>query len=57
MLPRLDLIPEEIAPMEALARSALADPMVGSPVDGRLNSIMTTPASRLHPALAEKKTR
>jgi len=29
----LDLIPEEIAPMEALARSALADPMVGSPVD------------------------
>ena len=29
----LDLIPEKIAPMEALARSALADPMVGSPVD------------------------
>ena len=29
----LDLILEEIAPMEALARSALADPMVGSPVD------------------------
>ena len=29
----LDPIPEGIAPMEALARSALADPMVGSPVD------------------------
>ncbi len=29
----LDPIPEEIAPLEALARSALADPMVGSPVD------------------------
>ena len=29
----LDLIPEDVAPMEALARSALADPMVGSPVD------------------------
>ncbi len=29
----LDSIPENIAPMEALARSALADPMVGSPVD------------------------
>ena len=29
----LDRIPEGIAPMEALARAALADPMVGSPVD------------------------
>ena len=29
----LDLIPEELPPMEALARTALADPMVGSPVD------------------------
>jgi benzoyl-CoA reductase/2-hydroxyglutaryl-CoA dehydratase subunit BcrC/BadD/HgdB len=29
----LDPIPEDIAPLEALARSALADPMVGSPVD------------------------
>jgi hypothetical protein len=29
----LDPIPEDVAPMEALARSALADPMVGSPVD------------------------
>ena len=29
----LDLIPEDVAPMEALARSALTDPMVGSPVD------------------------
>jgi len=29
----LDLIPEELPPMEALARMALADPMVGSPVD------------------------
>jgi benzoyl-CoA reductase/2-hydroxyglutaryl-CoA dehydratase subunit BcrC/BadD/HgdB len=29
----LDLIPEDLPPMEALARMALADPMVGSPVD------------------------
>lgn len=29
----LDRIPEGIAPMEALARAALADPMAGSPVD------------------------
>ncbi len=29
----LDLIPEDLPPMEALARAALADPMVGSPVD------------------------
>ncbi len=29
----LDLIPESVAPMEALARTALADPMVGSPLD------------------------
>ena len=30
----LDPIPEDLAPMEALARSALADPMVGSPPTG-----------------------
>jgi len=29
----LDLIPEDLDPMEALARMALADPMVGSPMD------------------------
>jgi benzoyl-CoA reductase/2-hydroxyglutaryl-CoA dehydratase subunit BcrC/BadD/HgdB len=29
----LDPIPEDIPPIEALARSALADPMVGSPVE------------------------
>ncbi len=29
----LDPIPEDLPPMEALARMALADPMVGSPVD------------------------
>ncbi len=29
----LDLIPQDLPPMEALARMALADPMVGSPVD------------------------
>lgn len=29
----LDAIPEELPPLEALARCALADPMVGSPVD------------------------
>ena len=29
----LDVIPEDGPPMEALARSVLADPMVGSPVD------------------------
>ena len=29
----LDLIPEDLPPMEALARMVLADPMVGSPVD------------------------
>ena len=29
----LDLIPENLPPMEALARMALADPMVGSPLD------------------------
>ena len=29
----LDLIPEDLPPMEALARMALADPMVGSAVD------------------------
>ena len=29
----LDPIPEDLPPMEALARTALADPMVGSPVD------------------------
>ncbi len=29
----LDLIPEDLPPMEALARVALADPMVGSPLD------------------------
>lgn len=29
----LDLIPEDLAPMEALARMALADPMIGSPAD------------------------
>ena len=29
----LDPIPEDLAPMEALARTALADPMVGSPLD------------------------
>ena len=29
----LDPIPEDVTPMEALARSALADPMVGSPID------------------------
>lgn len=29
----LDAIPEDLSPMEALAHSALADPMVGSPVD------------------------
>lgn len=29
----LDLIPEDVAPMEALARMALADPMVGSSAD------------------------
>jgi benzoyl-CoA reductase/2-hydroxyglutaryl-CoA dehydratase subunit BcrC/BadD/HgdB len=29
----LDPIPESIPPLEALARTALADPMVGSPVD------------------------
>lgn len=29
----LDSIPESLPPMEALARMALADPMVGSPVD------------------------
>ncbi|MFC1597020.1 2-hydroxyacyl-CoA dehydratase [Planctomycetota bacterium] len=29
----LDPIPEDIPPMEALARTALADPMVGSPAD------------------------
>lgn len=29
----LDPIPEDLEPMEALARMALADPMVGSPVD------------------------
>jgi len=29
----LDTIPEDLPPMEALARMALADPMVGSPVD------------------------
>ncbi|MFZ5831868.1 MAG: 2-hydroxyacyl-CoA dehydratase [Planctomycetota bacterium] len=29
----LDLIPEDLPPLEALARMALADPMVGSPID------------------------
>jgi benzoyl-CoA reductase/2-hydroxyglutaryl-CoA dehydratase subunit BcrC/BadD/HgdB len=29
----LEPIPEDLPPMEALARSALADPMVGSPID------------------------
>jgi benzoyl-CoA reductase/2-hydroxyglutaryl-CoA dehydratase subunit BcrC/BadD/HgdB len=29
----LDLIPEDVPPLEALARMALADPMVGSPAD------------------------
>ena len=29
----LDMIPEDIEPMEALARTALADPMVGSTYD------------------------
>jgi benzoyl-CoA reductase/2-hydroxyglutaryl-CoA dehydratase subunit BcrC/BadD/HgdB len=29
----LDLIPEDLPPLEALARMALADPMVGSPAD------------------------
>ena len=29
----LDSIPEDLPPMEALARTALADPMVGSPLD------------------------
>jgi benzoyl-CoA reductase/2-hydroxyglutaryl-CoA dehydratase subunit BcrC/BadD/HgdB len=29
----LDAIPEDLPPLEALARMALADPMVGSPVD------------------------
>jgi hypothetical protein len=29
----LDAIPEDLPPMEALARIALADPMVGSPAD------------------------
>ena len=29
----LDTIPEDLPPMEALARAALADPMVGSPAD------------------------
>jgi len=29
----LDLIPEDLPPMKALARMALADPMVGSPAD------------------------
>lgn len=29
----LDTIPEDLPPLEALARCALADPMVGSPVD------------------------
>ena len=29
----LDAIPEDLPPMEALARMALADPMVGSPLD------------------------
>jgi len=29
----LDAIPEDLPPLEALARCALADPMVGSPVD------------------------
>ncbi len=29
----LDTIPEDLPPMEALARTALADPMVGSPAD------------------------
>ena len=29
----LDPLPEDVAPWEALARSALADPMVGSPAD------------------------
>jgi len=29
----LDEIPEDLPPMEALARMALADPMVGSPAD------------------------
>jgi len=29
----LDSIPEDLPPMEALARTALADPMVGSPAD------------------------
>jgi hypothetical protein len=29
----LDLIPEELPPLEALARVALADPMVGSALD------------------------
>jgi hypothetical protein len=29
----LDLIPEELPPLEALARAALADPMVGSTRD------------------------
>ncbi len=29
----LDPIPEDVEPMEALARSALADPMAGSPID------------------------
>ena len=30
----LDPIPEDLPPLEALARTALADPMVGSPADG-----------------------
>ena len=29
----LDAIPEDLPPLEALARTALADPMVGSPAD------------------------
>jgi benzoyl-CoA reductase/2-hydroxyglutaryl-CoA dehydratase subunit BcrC/BadD/HgdB len=29
----LDVIPDDVPPLEALARMALADPMVGSPVD------------------------
>jgi benzoyl-CoA reductase/2-hydroxyglutaryl-CoA dehydratase subunit BcrC/BadD/HgdB len=32
----LDVIPEDLPPMEALARMALADPMVGSPADRAL---------------------
>jgi hypothetical protein len=42
----LDLIPEDLPPLEALARTALADPMVGSAADRAARIVRECRAAR-----------